>query len=205
MNGKFVSVRKTGTSLTNEQEVAIIHFPNSRTENKPIIKINLIQNQKNLSFKCKRCATFCCKLGGPRLLDLDVERIKRAGYDLRGFLEGIPKNGFKAQSKTSFNLKNKKHGSCVFLEYETEKGVYNCSIYDFRPTLCRLYPFDFERIGLNSFVLKFIPCCRGLNDSNGELVNERFILNRLFDAMKNVLMSNKCLFRRMEFVPNTYS
>jgi Fe-S-cluster containining protein len=80
-------------------------------------------------------------------------------------------------------LKNKEDGSCIFLKFDAEKNRYECLIYDFRPALCRLYPFDSERASHSSIILKFIPCCRGLNNPDGELVDEEFINNHLLDAL----------------------
>jgi len=77
------------------------------------------------------------------------------------------------------SLRNRKDGSCIFLKFDAKQNRYECSIYDFRPILCRLYPFDFDRVGSNIIVLKFIPCCRGLNNPNGKLVDEKFITNHL--------------------------
>jgi len=121
---------------------------------------------KNLRFKCKRCATFCCKLGGPKLSVGDVERLKQAGYEETEFLDAV--NG---------SLKNRSDGSCVFLRLK-ERGVYECSVYDARPTLCRLYPFHFQEMSSSLFILKIMPC-RGISRSTGEPVNARFIVTHL--------------------------
>jgi len=85
------------------------------------------------------------------------------------------------------NLKNREDGSCVFLKFDAERGFHECSIYDVRPALCSLYPFDFEMVNPDSFVLKLIPCCRGLNDPRGELVNEEFVINCLIDAILDLI------------------
>jgi len=147
---------------------------------------DLFLHQKGLRFKCRRCATFCCRLGGPWLTGRDIERIKQAGYDVKDFLEPALNNNFKGLPMLG-SLKNKEDGSCIFLKFDAEKNRYECSIYDFRPVLCRLYPFDFERIGPNSIALKFIPCCRGLNNPDGELVDEKFVNNQLLDALLEVI------------------
>jgi len=122
---------------------------------------------KNLRFKCKRCATFCCKLGGPPLSLKDVERLKKAGRSEAEFLDA-----------THGSLKNTALGSCVFLRLNTEKDVFECEVYHHRPALCRLYPFHFEKISPISFMLKILPC-RGITRRYGELVDERFIVAHL--------------------------
>ena len=47
----------------------------------------IILTQKQLSYTCKRCATLCCKLGGPVLTKKDVKQIEQAGYNIKDFLE----------------------------------------------------------------------------------------------------------------------
>jgi len=146
----------------------------------------IILHQKHLRFKCQRCAAFCCKLGGPKLTGKDVDRIEQAGYSLEEFLESVSKNEFKGLPIMCGRLKSKEDGSCVFLSFEAEKNMYKCSIYEVRPALCRLYPFDFERINSSFFMLKFISCCKGLYKRDGELVSKSFVnkkLNVILDLM----------------------
>jgi len=129
---------------------------------------------RNLRFKCKHCATFCCKLGGPTLSLKDIKRLKKAGRCEAEFLNGA--HG---------SLKNKVDGSCVFLQLNKERHFFECSVYDSRPALCRLYPFHFEKISPSSFVLKILPC-RGINRRHGELIDEKFILTHLLDALHDL-------------------
>jgi len=117
-------------------------------------------------------------LGGPKLTRKDIERIKEAGYPVKDFLE--PANSaFKGLPVMRGSLRNSEDGSCIFLKFDAEENRYECSIYDLRPILCRLYPFDFDRVGSNIILLKFISCCRGLNSPYGKLVDERLINNHL--------------------------
>lgn len=143
--------------------------------------------KRNFRFKCKRCATFCCKLGGPNLTEKDARRIKEAGYTTENFLETTTKRESNSRLKMRSRLRERDNGSCIFLRFNDKLKIYECSIYDARPVLCRAYPFHFERIDSNSFMLKFIPCCEGLNSPDGELVDERFISNHLLDAIFEVL------------------
>ena len=129
---------------------------------------------RNLRFKCKRCAVFCCKLGGPVLCLKDVERLRKAGYKEAEFLDAA--HG---------SLKNKADGSCVFLQLDKERRVSECSVYDYRPILCRLYPFHLEKISPGSFMLKILPC-RGINRRCGGLIDERFIITHLLDALHDL-------------------
>jgi Fe-S-cluster containining protein len=129
---------------------------------------------KNLKFQCKRCATFCCKLGGPRLSARDIERLKKAGYRETGLLEA-----------THNRLKSAANGSCIYLKFDTEKQAYQCAVYDHRPALCKLYPLHFKKISPDCFDLKLMPCL-GINRRFGELFDEKFILANLLDALKEL-------------------
>jgi Fe-S-cluster containining protein len=147
------------------------------SETRQIVGLTLYQQ---IRFNCKRCATFCCKLGGPKLTEKDIEQIRRAGYNTEEFLE-----------PTSNSLKSKKDGSCIFLKFKAEKNVYTCSIYDSRPALCRLYPFELNKKSPYAFTLKLIPCCMGINNPNGETVGKEFIIHYLLDAALESLESFK--------------
>jgi len=135
---------------------------------------SIIFFMRNLRFKCKRCAIFCCKLGGPTLSLKDVERLKKAGYKEAEFLDDA-----------HAGLKNKADGSCIFLQLDKKRHFYECSVYDSRPALCRLYPFHFEKISPSSFMLKILPC-RGINRHHGELIDKKFIISHLLDAVHDL-------------------
>ena len=142
----------------------------------------------DLRFRCRRCAVFCCKLGGPIFTKSDMERAKRAGHRLEDFLETTVDPKFRGLPMMVGSLKNSNDGSCIFLKSSPRRGVYECPIYDSRPARCRLYPFDFERASPNSFTLKLIPCCNGLNAEDGELVNENFITKHLLNALLDLFV-----------------
>ncbi len=117
-----------------------------------------------LTFKCQRCGVFCCELGGPKLSENDVDRLKQAGYIKSEFLDVDHKS-----------LRNRADGSCIFLSIDTSTHLYKCSIYALRPALCRLYPFQLKKSGRNSYCLSVIPCCMGLNTEGGEDVDTSFV------------------------------
>jgi hypothetical protein len=153
-------------------------------ETRQILDIHLYE--RNLRFKCKRCAVYCCKLGGPSLTKKDIEQIESTGHDISEFIEPTKKQygNFPPMLST---IKSNKDGSCIFLRIDKKKNTYKCSIYDARPVLCRLYPFDFERDSENSFLLRIIPCCKGLNNTDGESVNESFIVKQLLESIYAIL------------------
>jgi Fe-S-cluster containining protein len=141
---------------------------------------------EDLRFKCKRCAVFCCRLGGPLVVEADLKRMAGIGLDPGEFL--LPLNRSYGQLKDAVGvLGRKRDGSCVFLGYDISKGVYECGIYEARPAVCRLYPFEFIPEGEESGVLRFIPCCNGLNAGDGKLVNREFIEEHLLGAICDLL------------------
>ena len=146
------------------------------SKSRQIRDISLLQ--KHFRFKCKRCATLCCRLGGPKLSKKNVEGIEEAGYNTKDFLEPVDSES-RNMSVVRGNLKNREDGACIFLRFEAKQNHFKCSIYDDRPILCRLYPFDFDKYSSNIVFLKFIPCCRGLNSPDGELVDEKWIKSNL--------------------------
>jgi len=157
--------------------VAVITFD---PKNRRIIELKLANSQ--FRFKCKRCAALCCKLGGPVLTRKDAELITAAGYPVKDFLE--PKNGdAEGLPLVVGGLKTRADGSCVFLKFDAEQNCFQCGIYDHRPALCRLYPFSFESLGSNCVALKFIPCCMGLNNPEGEPLDENFVSFRLLEPL----------------------
>jgi len=116
----------------------------------------------------------------------DVDCIEQAGYRLEEFLESVSTNEFKGLPIMCGRLESKEDGSCVFLSFDAEKNIYECSIYEVKPALCRLYPFDFERINSNFFMLKLILCCKGLYKHDGELVNKSFV-NKKFNVILDLI------------------
>jgi len=142
---------------------------------KQIVNVNFLGNP--VRFRCQRCAIFCCKLGGPKLTSMDVKRLMQSEYDPHEFLDD---NHF---------LKNKKGGSCVFLSFSAIEHLHLCSIYGLRLTLCRLYPFQFEKSGPQSYVLKVIPCCNGLNSNDDETVDAKFFSKNLQQVFLDLIES----------------
>ena len=85
--------------------------------------------------RCSHCG-ICCEKTEMLLSNADVERLKKAGYDVRKFVR-YDRQGFA-------KLKNR-HGLCVF--YDPENCL--CRIYTSRPLGCRVYPVIYsEREGV---------------------------------------------------------
>jgi Fe-S-cluster containining protein len=135
--------------------------------------------EKNLRFRCKRCAIHCCKLGGPCLTKEDMGQIESAGHKTSEFVEDSGRK-YGSHSLMTNVMKNREDGSCIFLRTDERRNAYECSIYETRPIICRLFPFEIKRIGISYYVLKVLPCS-GLNEADGELVNRKFIVKRLLE------------------------
>jgi Fe-S-cluster containining protein len=148
-----------------------------------LLDVHLLE--RNLRFKCKRCATYCCKLGGPCLTKEDIEQIESVGHRASEFVENSRRR-YGNHSLMTSAMKNRKDGLCIFLRKDEERIGYQCSIYDTRPTLCRLFPFEVKRIDVGSFVLEVLPC-NGLNDADGELVNNEFVVKHLLENNEHLL------------------
>jgi Fe-S-cluster containining protein len=105
--------------------------------------------------------------------------MESAGYKISEFAEDS-KRKYGNHSLMTSAMKNRKDGSCIFLRTDEKRNAYECSIYDIRPILCRLYPFEIKRIDIGSFLLKILPC-NGLNDAEGELVDKGFLVKHLLE------------------------
>ena len=106
----------------------------------------------------------------------DIEQIESAGYKTSEFVEDSKrKYGELFMTRA---MKNRKDGSCIFLRTDEKRNAYDCSIYEIRPMLCRLFPLEIKRIDIGYFLLKILPC-NGLNDADGELVNKKFVVKHL--------------------------
>jgi len=159
-------------SLT--EEVAEIEF-----DPETIQITSIVFSRRDLRYKCKRCAVFCCKLGGPTLTENDLKRLREVRHESMDFLVHAALD----KSEKQLVLKQKDDGSCIFLKYDAENKIYVCNIYDQRPSLCRLYPFEFQRTDPYKGMLRLIPCCNGLNAYDGSLVDGKFVEEHLFRSM----------------------
>ena len=80
-------------------------------------------------------------------------------------------------------LKPREDGLCIFLQQNFERNCFKCCIYEFRSALYMLFPFSFERLDSNRVALKFIPCCMGLNNPEGKVLDKEFVSNSLLEPL----------------------
>ncbi|MHA1340084.1 MAG: YkgJ family cysteine cluster protein [Promethearchaeota archaeon] len=144
-------------------------------------KIDLMNNKKFLRFKCTRCGR-CCSDPNTfiNITCFDIKRIIK-GLRLGGseILKYIAFYKFDDDSSTAHNLIER----LVYSPIKTEKGIAfigllrnedntciflknnSCIIYQFRPMICRSFPFTFDLKNLN------------LNDINADSINR--IMNNI--------------------------
>jgi len=122
---------------------------------------------KDLRFNCRRCATFCCRLGGPVVSRKDLARLRRGIRKIDRFTETVAVGTSVAKV-----LASKPNGQCILLS-KGRRNRYRCLAYELRPDVCRTYPLKLIRQGSRLTVLVF-PC-RGLNYREGELINGELV------------------------------
>jgi len=121
---------------------------------------------KNVIFKCNKCG-ICCG---------DTEEKKRHILLLEQEANVIsaetclPKEDFTTQIADidyySYEMKKNKKGKCFFLKEN------QCCIYEFRPIICRFYPFELKfDPAKNQYAFNFTFECPGL--TKGRLVTQK--------------------------------
>ena len=98
----------------------------------------LIDIIREVGFQCDLCARCCTQEFNDHvfLLEKDIEIIRQndpESVEPAPYYELCDQNGSFYVS--GYALKTKKDGSCTFLENR------RCTIYDSRPSICRLYPY----------------------------------------------------------------
>ena len=86
-----------------------------------------------MDFKCNRYCGKCCINLAVKVNAKDIKKIKKLGFEHADFLENDLIN------PKEFILKKKENGHCVFLK--KKENMFYCSIYEFRPKICKKYPF----------------------------------------------------------------
>ncbi len=171
---KFCKTFWSPVALASDGKIAEINIELETGKVKQIVLFG-----KNLRFKCQRCATFCCKLGGPRLSSKDVEQLRKAGLTRSEFLNA-----------TNGRLESTVSGSCMFLKFDSQKRCYECMVYYRRPVLCRIYPFHIEKISSDTFALELLSC-KGINRRFGAIIDERFLIDNVLGLMPDFCMLNE--------------
>jgi hypothetical protein len=83
--------------------------------------LDISLSEKGLRFRCKKCAIYCCKLGGPFLTKEDIAQIESVGYKACEFVEDS-KRKYGELLMTSA-MKNREDGSRVFLRLDEKEKL----------------------------------------------------------------------------------
>ncbi len=89
------------------------------------------------------CPAICCKIADINMDEMDMKRLGNAAKDKTDRIGSFNENE---------DLHYKMHPPCPFLEAD------RCSVYDRRPTMCRLFPFNISTV---PDVLLLFPCDMG--------------------------------------------
>ena len=90
-----------------------------------------------------KCPAICCKIADINLDENDLKILRQAAKGKADKIESCNEDG---------ELHYKMHPPCPFLEFN------KCSIYDRRPTMCRLFPFNITTM---PDALLLFPCDMG--------------------------------------------
>ncbi|MBS7623393.1 YkgJ family cysteine cluster protein [Candidatus Bathyarchaeota archaeon] len=148
-----------------------------------------------VNWRCLRCS-ICCR-DTPRhprrirlLLKEAIEISRKTGIPVEQFAR-------KAQDQRYPYEMRKRYGSCLFLE-----GRY-CRLYDYRPLVCRFYPFEMESDGSTLKILFAGEACPG--SGRGQPLGEHFFrrlathaIERLIQqpVLPKVRLSQRCWLSR---------
>ncbi len=115
------------------------------------MKLKIIPNDSDISktgeFPCISCHTNCCK---EYVIFLNAHDIYRLSIGLKltpeSFLEIYGAKDYDLGIKVKEGLLDlalkQKDGGCIFLE--ESKDVFRCTVNDFKPSVCKSYPFQME-------------------------------------------------------------
>jgi len=108
-------------------------------------------------FVCEKCGR-CCgdtedTVRHVLLLKTEAEKIsEQTSLDIQEFAQEV--YGFEPYIYEI--KKTETEGKCLFLKNN------QCTIYDFRPIICRFYPFELKNLGNNKYLFLFTTKCKGI-------------------------------------------
>lgn len=123
-----------------------------------------MQDNSNVSttgeFPCVVCHTNCCKEYVIFVNAHDIYRLSaRLGVAPEAFLELYGAKDYALGIKVKEGLIDlalkQKNGGCMFLE--ESKNIFRCTVNDFKPSVCKSYPFQMEHGKLIQMSDKMCP------------------------------------------------
>jgi Fe-S-cluster containining protein len=141
-------------------------------------KHKFIKIKGNIKFKClKECGDVCCSSGLPVILlnsDLKKQKLKKnAIKNERGILE----------------LK-KKNSTCILFK----NGL--CSVYNERPTFCRIYPFQLDPLTNELF---YDSACKGIGKGKEVNLDKITQFRKKFWKILNLTKREKQIIHKLMF------
>ncbi|MDH3825714.1 MAG: YkgJ family cysteine cluster protein [Nitrosopumilus sp.] len=115
------------------------------------MKLNVIKNESDISktgdFPCVSCHTNCCKEYVIFVNAHDIYRLSVGlGLAPESFLEIYGAKDYDLGINVKEGLLDlalkQKDGGCMFLE--GSKDVFRCTVNDFKPSVCKSYPFQMK-------------------------------------------------------------
>ncbi|NPA99785.1 MAG: YkgJ family cysteine cluster protein [Crenarchaeota archaeon] len=131
------------------------------------------------SFNCNNCG-LCCE-GPVELSEGDYERLRRIRPDIDRYIEVRRRNG-KIRRILRPVEKSDLLQECIFLKHENNRRL--CSIYDDRPSYCRLYPiFVAYSRNMRKFYVDILHC-PGVRHDGSNIIDSELILSTLDAILK---------------------
>jgi uncharacterized protein len=128
------------------------------------MKLKVIPNDRDVSkigeFPCNSCHTNCCKEYVIFVNAHDIYRLS-VGLELapESFLEIYGAKDYDLGIKVKEGLIDlalkQKDDRCMFLE--ESKDIFRCTVNDFKPSVCKSYPFQMKNGKLNQMSDKMCP------------------------------------------------
>ncbi|NPA70217.1 MAG: YkgJ family cysteine cluster protein [Crenarchaeota archaeon] len=128
------------------------------------------------SFNCNNCG-LCCE-GPVELSEKDYEILKKIRPDIDKYIE-IKRRNNKIRRILRPQEKSELLQECIFLKHEGGRRL--CSIYDNRPSYCRLYPIFIAYSKNMRKVYVDVLHCPGVKHEENNSININKILNILQD------------------------
>ena len=126
--------------------------------------LKVIPNDSNVSktgeFPCISCHTNCCKEYVIFVNAHDIYRLSVGlGLPPENFLEIYGAKDYDLGIKVKEGLLDlalkQKDGGCIFLE--ESKDIFRCTVNDFKPSVCKSYPFQMKNGKLTQMSDKMCP------------------------------------------------
>ena len=134
---------------------------------------------QSIKFKCTNCG-YCCTSSNVEMSDDEVLEIK-----------GLGKNGFSEdfvteEGNNSKRIKGSDKDACMFLD-----GKKLCSVYEHRPSVCRLYPFKLVPVSESLVKIDVTYSCKSILRKHFAKENEVDFGNLVKEFMQHPFLGNK--------------